>query len=44
MPLQIYTKSIKFRKYHDFFGIDSKKIDIFMENLYGKKKMFIASV
>lgn len=31
MPLQIYTKSIKFRKYHDFFGINSKNIAIFTE-------------
>ena len=43
MPLQIYTKSIKFRKYYDFFGIDSEKIDIFTEYSYDKKEMFIDS-
>ncbi len=36
MPLQIYTKSIKFRKYYDFFGIDSEKTDIFMEFIRSK--------
>jgi len=31
LRLQIYTKSFKFRKYYDFFGIDSEKIDIFTD-------------
>ena len=44
MPLQIYTKSIKFRKYYDFFGINSVKIDIFFGIfLIIKKEMFIVS-
>jgi hypothetical protein len=44
MPLQIYTKSIKFQKYYDFFGINSVKIDIFLEYLLlSKKEMFIVS-